>query len=247
MSLPEYQQDATLGPIVTLYAIDPTSIDNTASILRFTPMARSSTPISFDGDTYPPVPVEDDGFEISGTGALPRPTFRVANVNRALTSELIALDDLVGALVTRIRTLERFTDNGAEPDGDAYLSLEKFRIFRKSRQDKVAVEWELRTDIDYQGQKLPRRLALRDACTQIYRRYDSATGTFDYTKATCPWAGSDDEEGGTEGPFFDAQDNEVASAADDVCGKRLTSCKARHDSFGLDLPFWGFPGLGRVR
>lgn len=46
----------------------------------------------------------------------------------------------------------------------------------------------------------------------------------------------------TGAKFFDQNDNEVATSAEDRCGKRLTSCKLR---FGTRaLPFGGFPSAG---
>jgi lambda family phage minor tail protein L len=45
--------------------------------------------------------------------------------------------------------------------------------------------------------------------------------------------------------YFDANDTPVATAGQDVCGKRLSSCQAR---FGTQpLPFGGFPGVGLTR
>jgi phage-related protein len=46
----------------------------------------------------------------------------------------------------------------------------------------------------------------------------------------------------TGAKFFDQNDSEVATSAEDRCGKRLTSCKLR---FGTRaLPFGGFPSAG---
>ena len=44
--------------------------------------------------------------------------------------------------------------------------------------------------------------------------------------------------------YFDANDNAISSASQDVCGKRLTSCKKR---FSDTLPFGGFPGAGQIK
>lgn len=46
----------------------------------------------------------------------------------------------------------------------------------------------------------------------------------------------------TSGPYYNSEDQLVTLASDDVCGKRLTSCKVR---FGTRvLPFGGFPSAG---
>ena len=44
--------------------------------------------------------------------------------------------------------------------------------------------------------------------------------------------------------YFDKNNNSVSSLADDVCGKRLTSCKARFGE-NAQLPFGAFPTAGR--
>jgi len=63
---------------------------------------------------------------------------------------------------------------------------------------------------------------LREQCQWIYR-----------SDIGCHYDGSD---------YYDANDDSVTDLADDVCGKRLTSCQLRFGD-GSRLPFGGFPGL----
>lgn len=49
--------------------------------------------------------------------------------------------------------------------------------------------------------------------------------------------------GGTGDKYWDVNDDSVALASQDVCGKKLSSCKLRFGEFNV-LPYGGFPGAG---
>ncbi len=46
--------------------------------------------------------------------------------------------------------------------------------------------------------------------------------------------------------YLDANDQVVGSSSLDICGKRLSSCKARFGQ-NAELPFGGFPAAGLIR
>lgn len=190
------------------------------------------------GNTYYAWPVEADGFEYTGKGALPRPTVRIANVDGSISAVLIEINqftkgsDLTGAEVKRIRTLARFLDavnfEGdvnpfGTPDSGASLPDEIYFIDRKSAETKTVVEFELVSCFDLAGVRVPKRQTINNICQWIYRSGD------------CGYTGSN---------FFDENDNSVPSESQDVCGKRLKSCQAR---FGAnnELPFGSYPGVGQ--
>ena len=85
------------------------------------------------------------------------------------------------------------------------------------------VTFELAMETDQPGVTIPRRDIVASVCQWAYR------------SSECSYTGSN---------YFDANDNVVSSASQDVCGKRLTSCKKR---FSGTLPFGGFPGAGQIR
>jgi len=87
------------------------------------------------------------------------------------------------------------------------------------------VEFELSSPLDLVGVMLPRRVIIQNVCPWVYRG------------AECGYAGS---------TYFDTNDNPVGSLGQDVCGKRLASCKARFGTNGV-LPFGGFPSCGQYR
>ena len=94
-------------------------------------------------------------------------------------------------------------------------------VDRKSTENRDVVEYELCSAFDLAGVRAPKRQCIT-RCQWVYRSPEcSYTGLF----------------------YFDASDAPVANASQDVCGKRVDSCKAR---FGInsELPFGGYPGIG---
>jgi len=77
---------------------------------------------------------------------------------------------------------------------------------------------------DLVGQKIPKRQIVANTCQWIYR------------SAECGYSGSN---------YFDVNGNSVSTLADDVCGKRIASCKLRFGENG-ELPFGSFPGAGLI-
>jgi phage-related protein len=208
--------------------------------------------IIFDGKTYPAAPVEVDGFEFTSKGTLPRPTLRVANVNGAISS-LLALYNPLGARVRRIRTFAKFLDvenfnqvqssqteddNAVTTEGGDNLiyqtfndtadpdakMVETWKIDRISSENLQFVEFELTAKLDLTNLQLPRR-TVTEFCQWEYRKRD------------CPYKGDQ---------YFDIDDQPVASESQDICGKKLSSCKLRFPNGTSDkcnaLPFGGFPG-----
>ena len=137
----------------------------------------STTSSHYGQQTYSAFPVESEGWEVrgSGTGALPRPTVRFANINQYWSANLSNFDDLVGARVIRRRTLEKYlsTNPPVEFNRDVYY------IERKSKEDAIMVEFELASAFDVQGIKLPRRSIIA---------------------ARCPWKYKDQDQGGCDWP-----------------------------------------------
>jgi lambda family phage minor tail protein L len=195
-----------------------------------------SGPVVWKNREYTPWPVEADGFEYDGKGSLPRPRIRIGNVDGSISAILLEINainagnDLTGAKVTRIRTLARFIDavnfDGGNPFGTPDITCELpqeiYYIDRKSAETPELIEFELASPFDLAGVRAPKRLCNKNVCPWTYR------------EEGCEYDGSS---------YWDESDNVVATLAEDVCGKRLSSCKLR---FGTnDLPYGGFPGIGQ--
>lgn len=223
------------GGLVTLYELDARNLGDT-DIRRFTrdTMSGNAT-VLFNGHQYTPIDIEAEGFEWGGSGAPPTPTLKISNVSMYAGVLVREFDDLCGATLTRIRTYRDFLDNGASPDPTLTFPIDVFRVERKVSHNKVFIEFELAVLFDQEGLKIPNRQCIRDTCTHIYRRWNAATASFDYSKATCPYTGI---------KYFKRDGTLTASASEDSCGKRLSNCVAR---FGQNetLPTRAFPGMQR--
>lgn len=233
--LTEAQQATTVDAHVELWTLDLTALGG--SVLRFTIGPLDGQPVVFATNSYPPIPIEADGFEWKGDGPAPSPRLRIGNVDLVMTGLVQQFNDLIGATVTRTRTLKRFLDGQPDADPSAMFPPDVFRIERKSSQNKLFIEWELAAAMDQEGRKVPGRQITR-TCTQRYRVWNPDTETFDYSEATCPYIGANS---------FDRNGNSVVNGADDVCGKQLiTGCEVRFGENAI-LPFRGFPGVARYR
>lgn len=237
MSFEETIQAFTPGDYVELYQLD-TSLYSGPTYFFTSNIYSDASSLFFDGQEYQPIPIEATGFEWSGEGALPRPTLKVANIDGLIGSLASTYSDLLGATFRRIRTFKQFLDDGATPDPTSMYPMDIYRVERKVNQNKIFIEWELSTAMDQQGVMLPKRQALKDACTHTYRIYDAdLTDLFDYTKATCPYA---------EASYFTVNGVVTTDPSADSCGRRLSDCRKRFGTTA-ELPFRGFPGMRVVR
>lgn len=221
-------QRLAVDAIVELFVLDATALGG--AVFRFhAGTGPTKAAVVWQGASYSPMPIEATGFEVTGNGKLPRPILRVQNVDSLLGALVDAYQDLLGARVTRKRTLLKYLDavnfpGGVNPAADPLGEFpeDRYAIARKTTHTKTLIEFELASPFDVQGVKLPRRQILRDVCPWRYR------------SAECGYAGP---------PVATIDDVPTTSEVADVCGKRLVSCRLRFGEFG-DLPFGGFPGVG---
>lgn len=227
MTVAESIQTLEPGAVIILYELDATALG--AGVLRFHAHLQQG-PIFWQGAEYSPWPVSADGFALTSDKP-PQPKLTVANIDRVATVLCATFDDLVGAKVTRRRTLAQFLDAenfpGGNPSADPseHLPDEIWFVERKTAETVEAVEWELASAMDFNGVRLPRRQIIANQCTWAYR------------SAECSYAG---------GPVAKDDDTPTSNPAEDRCGKRLQSCRLR---FGEDarLPYGGFPAASLVR
>jgi lambda family phage minor tail protein L len=218
--------------IVSLYTVDATELG--AGIYKVTNFTDDGSPIVFGGITFTPIPLQTEGWEITSEGSMPRPTMRVSTKSPVFASFVREYDNGVGAVVYRQRTYARFLDGHEDANPNAQFSIDVYRINEKTDEYGGILEWELTSYFDLEGKKIPGRQILRDTCTHIYRRWNGTD--FDYSKATCPYAGEN---------FWKPDGTPTSNAAEDRCGKKLSDCKLR---FGENQPLYtrAFPGVGRT-
>ena len=146
--------------------------------------------IHFGGKVYEPFPVQTEGFDMTATGALPRPrltisnlspslsnTFTVANGGSALPAGTISSmmlevnkitvgNDLIGSTLVRIRTLRKFLDSdnfnstNATADSTQKFPDEIYMIARKTLENQEIVQFECASMFDMAGIKAPKRQIL---------------------------------------------------------------------------------------
>jgi lambda family phage minor tail protein L len=228
-----YEELAKLNPsaIIELFELH---LDNTlhgsTDVYRFHAGANAAIDgnVVFNGNTYTRIPVKADGFEFTNTGTLPRPTLTISNLDGTMTTLLLLVNattagnDLGGAEVRRIRTLKKFLDGEATADPNAKFPDERWYVDRKANESRDSVTFELASKFDLAGQKLPKRQIVANVCQWVYR------------SSECSYTGSN---------YFDVNGNSVPSLSEDVCGKRVASCKLRFGNTA-QLPFGSFPGAG---
>lgn len=193
---------------------------------------NSNGEVVWAGNSYMRFPVEADGFEYNGQGQLPRPKVRVSNILGTITALLLSLPEgLEGAKFTRIRTLARYIDATnfpggtnpyGSPDPTAEFPREIYYVDRKVTETRDVVEFELAASFDLAGVRAPKRQCIGNICQWEYRSTE------------CGYTGSS---------YFNENDQAVPTLAADVCGKKLSSCKARFGSTA-ELPFGSYPGIG---
>lgn len=224
-------QSLAPGTLVDLFELDTTSLGGDKTY--FHPGTNELTNnVVWQGITYTRFPIMVEGFERTGSGTMPRPKIKVANVTGAISALAYLYQDLVGAKVTRRRTFLKYLDavnftGGVNPSADPNVGFpdEIWNVDRKSAENGIFVEFELAAAFDVAGILLPRRQCIQNVCTWKYR------------SAECSYTG---------GPVANISDVPVTTLPDDVCGKRLTSCKLRFGATA-QLPFGGFPGVGLIR
>jgi len=180
---------------------------------------NNSGEVVWNGNTYMRYPVECEGFEYTGKGTLPQPKLRISNIMGTVTALLLTANattpgnDLIGAKLTRIRTLAKYLDaanfpGDVNPTADPTVEFprEVYFLSQKSAENRDVVEFTCSASFDLQGVNAPKRQCISNICQWTYK------GT---------------ECGYSEAAYYDANDNPVNSSTLDVCGKRLSSCKAR--------------------
>lgn len=213
------------GNWVELFEVDAQDIGG--DVYRFHQYGGGS--ITFQGLEYDPWPIKSEGFEMTGDGKQPLPVLSLANVNGYIGSLCIYLQDLVGAKVTRRRTLSKYLDGQPEADPTEELSPDIFHVERKLSDDNEMVQFELASSLDFEGQQIPRRQVIANTCSWL-----TIGG---YRGPYCGYNGP---------PVADEFDNPTNSALRDKCGGLVRSCKMRFGE-NNELNHGSFPAAGLIR
>lgn len=231
MSIAQELQSLTPSNMVTLYQLDTTTIGGVDLFHFHAGVNAIGASVLWDGQSYTQFPIEASGFEMSGSGTIPRPKMVVANVDGLIGAAARALGGLEGSKLTRTRTFLKYLDAanfvGGNPSADPgqYIDREVWFISRRAVENAVYIEYELSASFDLSGTKLPRRQVIQNVCPWRYR------------SAECSYSGP---------PVATITDAPTTDPQLDRCGRRMGSCKLRFAG-GQVLPFGGFPGAGLTR
>ena len=184
-------QSINPNPIIELFEIQlDTDLHGSNTIYRFhnnTNLTSSNGNISWNSNTYYSAPIQASGFKYE-TKQTPRPKLTISNLSLLAPAVPIGImssilkevntttvgNDLVGAVVTRIRTLAKFLPNsnftGTNPYGDSNtigdftqeFPKEIYEVARKAAETRNFCTFELAASIDQFGVNVPKRQYLPD-------------------------------------------------------------------------------------
>jgi len=233
--IPELIQTPDLGGFIELFEFDLTKYDAGYFRIIKGDEGASVHAVTWDGNVYSPWPIQTEGWEINGQGPNPRPSIALGNTSAILTPIVVNNNNLLGCVVKRIRTYERYLDGEAEADTSQTYPIETYLINQRTGLNNEVVSFELASYLDQENRKLPGRQIMREFCPFVTRTWNGTS--FDYEHTTCPYTGSN---------YFDENGDTVTNPQDEKYSKKLgTCCKVRFPSG--ELPFGGFPGVARVR
>lgn len=236
------------GDAVRLFELDTSN--QGGPVLRFHNYNQSG-PIFWKGQEYTPWALEARDFQRTGEASQPSPTLSVGNIGQnengepvagVISSLCIAMDDLVGCVLTVRETLAKYLDPANFPDGNPNhdpgeeLPLEVWLVEQKLNETPEVVEFELATGLAFDGRQLPGRQIVATICP--WKWIGGYRGPY------CQYTGS---------AYFDGQDRPVSSPDQDNCAGLVRSCQLR---FGAEqgvepvaavINFGGFPAADRVR
>jgi lambda family phage minor tail protein L len=159
---PELQKLEQSSSLVSLYEVDATSFGG--GLFYFcNELGADGNNISFNGQVYQALPIEVTGWGSNQTGTTAKPTMSITNLdNDTFRAAVITQGDLVGAKVTRLRTLSKFLDGSPDANGSAVIGPDRAYIEQKTIQNKTVMQFQLGSITDRMGMMLPRRQVLKD-------------------------------------------------------------------------------------
>ncbi|MEK6884381.1 MAG: phage minor tail protein L [Nanoarchaeota archaeon] len=145
-----------------------------------------NTSIIWQGKTYIAAPIKAENFELNARGTLPIPKLSIVSqsdgivILAVLKNQINTLGDIIGARVTRRRTLLKYLDAAntfegkltipnPSPDPNAEFPRDVYFIERKSFESGTHIEYELASILDIENVQLPNRLVLNSRCVWNYR------------------------------------------------------------------------------
>ena len=157
----ELQKDTIESGYVELFVIDDSNASGQIYRLTNTRPLDNQPYLSFGGQQYLFFPITSGGYETKSDGSLARPTLTVSNDDKTIQAAVITAGDLVGARVTRIRTLAKFLDSGETPDANQIMPPDVFFVEKMQSHTREQIVFQLCSALEKFAVKLPRRQITR--------------------------------------------------------------------------------------
>lgn len=223
------------GAWVELFELDARAITGggAGDILRFHGYTQVGS-IFWQGVEFSPWPLQATGFKIDPAQPS-RPSLAVGNIDGRITALCLAYQDLVGAKLTRRRTLGKYLDAANFPAGNPTADASQevppdiWFLERRSGEDSSQVTWELASPMDFNSRQLPGRQIIANVCGWLMRG--------GYRGPNCNYTGP---------AVAEADDTPTDDPSLDMCGGRLSSCQLRQWPDGV-LNYGSFPAAQLIK
>ena len=212
---PKLRISNIMSTITALILTLPEGLEG-AKLTRIRTLARF-----IDSENFPVDPITDYGYLLTEDGfalLYEDETFIYQEIG---TSYLLTEDDFALLYEDDTFIYQEVDNPFGTPDPTAEFPREIYFVDRKSAENRSVVEFELASAFDMAGVRAPKRQCIT-RCQWVYRSVE------------CSYTGTN---------YFNVSDVAVGNASQDVCGKRVDSCKARFGQ-NAELPYGGYVGIG---
>lgn len=269
MTVKSETQLLTVDNLITLWELDFSGIPGfspSAPLMYLTNNRDATDDISYDGNTFQYIPIKGAGFSQELGGAIPQATLTIgwqqllrnSNFDLILDEYFTQLNDKRfdwrGVKILRTQIFERFLNDPSQAMESNWL------VEQINKQDRTQVNLILSTTIS--ADKLTNE-ALNDLaanrCGLKYRIWNGSSWEYIAVKdGGCPYGNPaeinnwttdggnsnrmDPDDFGTR--YFDLQNNEITTEANDICSYNADACVKRFDKNYQGIPF---PYTGLLR
>ena len=227
---------ADSGGFIELFRLDATHLKNkmgkAGSLLHFT----NTDAVTVGTQVYQTLPVDVDAISFDPGRAPAQPTLHISAISPAIRALIHSFGNLIGARLhmARIFSDAHWAEDEAVLDPEQVFATTSWTLDRLVSLDMRTALWSLRSDLDREGTRIPRRFLSRDHCPFTVRRWTGSA--FAYQGVQCPYQGA---------TIYDSQGRKVTDPSQEHFSRTLSDCCKRRFP-ARDLPFGGFPGVERL-
>ena len=203
-------------PYIELFTLDATSLTDASGLQGGIYHFCNTSEVTIDGTTYLPLPIQIEGIQFDGAQAPAQPTLTLGYVDPSIRALIHQFGYLTGA------TVEIAMAMGVPETLDAsnIFAATTWKLDQATiNKDRAA--WVLRSLLDGEGLKIPRRFISRDYCPFTVRRWNGTE--FDEEGVQCPYVWGN-REGEDTLVIFDEQGNETSDESKEHFARTLKGC-----------------------